>query len=268
MTNHELIEPTAISVTHARAESNIYYAKKIAKFAPPLNAKLKGMDYRKGLAVRIEARYKLINKVIEENNSIQILELASGLLPRGIYYSKKGIKFVETDLINLVKIKKKILKELNAKNNNLFVEIADATKYNELKKACRDFEIKKELCVTNEGLLRYMTMKEKEKIAKNIKKLLKKFGGVWITCDITIKKRLNSKAKEAMKRMANIDIEKNAFNSVKEAKLFFEKLGFKVKIHKFKEIENEMSITKKFNISKKTARKMIGFPVFEMKIKN
>lgn len=64
----------------------------------------------------------------------------------------------------------------------------NALNYDDFIKCEKYFNPDKELAVINEGLLRYLTFEEKKLVATNIYNYLKKYGGVWITCDVTPKK--------------------------------------------------------------------------------
>src|SRR5690242_2326475 len=99
----EKIVLTGFMVSLARQFTDISYAKELAqlierqglvKLPQPQN-----QDKSVLLTARVEARYKAINKVIAEYQITQVLELASGLLSRGLVMSSNpNITFIESDL--------------------------------------------------------------------------------------------------------------------------------------------------------------------------
>lgn len=269
MSSFSRVAPTAYSVARSRALSDIPFAKEIVKW---MEKELSGEKrivsdaYEPKRVVTIEARYKLLDKLILENNKGQVLELACGLLPRGYLFSKQGITYVETDLANLVNLKKKMYKKIFPKLSlKLFLEKANALSKKDLLSACRHFE-DKPLIITHEGLLRYLTFDEKRIVALNIHFLLEKFGGKWITCDITLKKMLPSSTLKNIKERIGMDVSKNAFRNVTHAKKFFTSLGFKVKVHSGREILNELSTPKVLGLTAKETKRMLYFYVFEMTV--
>ncbi len=103
--NYEEISLTAIVTSYPRIFTDISYAKEIYNWLEShCNEEV---TLNKMLAPEIEARYKLINKLLERYNIKQVLELGAGYSSRGLIYSKKGYNYIELDLNNVSKIKKK-----------------------------------------------------------------------------------------------------------------------------------------------------------------
>ena len=101
----ESISPTAILTSYPRTFTDIPYEKEIYEWLSKNcneNVKLNKM-----LAPEIEARYKLINKLLDKTNIKQVLELAAGYSSRGLIYSQKGYNYVELDLLSVLNNKKK-----------------------------------------------------------------------------------------------------------------------------------------------------------------
>lgn len=221
----------------------------------------------------IEARYKLIDKLLLESNVQQVIELAAGVLPRGLLLSKQGFVYVETELPKVLKIKKEVLKKLGVgiPKSLHFVQV-NALSSKELNSATKYLIKGKPVAIIHEGLLRYLSFEQKAIVANNIHSVLSKYGGVWITCDITLiegmKKELSSTGIEQVKKVTGVNIEKNAFESVKEAKTFFEKLGFDVEVHYLKEMIGDLHSPKDLNLSKEETIKILGeWVTFRMKLK-
>jgi O-methyltransferase involved in polyketide biosynthesis len=278
-TNYEMISPTALAVANSRAFSDIPYAREIFTAVEKIGRKNGYSSLSKVLRFRevaptYEARYKLVNKILFESKKKQILEIASGLSPRGIFLTQQSsIQYVETDLPDVILTKKAVLGRIKKKlPTNLYLEPGNALNLKDLEAATRHFSPNKEIAIINEGLLRYLNFDEKSTVAKNVHSLLHAFGGVWITPDITLKKGLAEENKfisivKNTKKVTGVDIDQNAFENQDEAKEFFERFGFKVEVHSFLEVEGELVSPSKLKISKEKVREMIGqWVVFVMKL--
>ena len=119
------------------------------------------------LAPELEARYKLINKILDKLNISQVLELASGYTSRGVRYSKKEYNYIEMDLENVSKNKINILKSINNFiPDNLHIISGNALRKNAFDKCKKNLKVSEPVAVINEGLLRYLTFEEKRIVAK------------------------------------------------------------------------------------------------------
>jgi O-methyltransferase involved in polyketide biosynthesis len=274
--SYEDIGPTAWIVAYARTFSDIPYSKEI--FNRIKQIKKKNMKFNihqrfKGhyITPRAEARYKLVNKLLSKNKASQILEIASGLSPRGLDFSEKGnIEYVEFDLPKMMAQKVKIIGSIKKElPQNLHLVGGNALDYGNLEEATRYFNSDKNVAVITEGLLRYLDLKDRNRVAKNIYLILKRFGGLWVTPDIIQARNSNNKNLATLiKRKNVIDIEKNKFKSVKEAKKFFQKIGFSIEAHKFIEVQDQLVSPKRLNITSEKLSDAIGNGVvFVMKIK-
>jgi len=137
----------------------------------------------------LEGRYLSINDAIDRFGECSILELASGLSPRGKEYSERtGQNYVETDLEEMVLLKREIIKRLG-KTSRGFHKIIPANPLNlaDLMHCGRTLRDTKPIAVVNEGLLMYLTLDEKRKLRDNIAFFLKEYSrnGVWITSDFS-----------------------------------------------------------------------------------
>ncbi|MFA6269223.1 MAG: hypothetical protein WCW13_02190 [archaeon] len=270
--SHLRVAPTAYSVARSRALSDIPFAKEIAQW---MGKELGDEErivydaYEPKQVVTLEARYKLIDKLILQHNPTQVLELACGLLPRGYLFSKQGITYVETDLKDMVLLKQKMYRAVfPALPKNLFLEEANALSKRDLSRVAKHFDKKKSLIIMHEGLLRYLNFKEKTLVAKNIHSLLEEFGGVWITSDITLKKMLPAKTLKKIKERIGMDVSQNAFSNIREAQTFFENLGFEIKVHCRTEIQSELSTPKLLHLNKQEVKRMLEYYVVEMSVKH
>lgn len=243
--NFESISPTAILTSYPRTFTDISYEKEIYKWlSKNCNEDVK---LNKMLAPEIEARYKLTNKILDELGIKQVLELAAGYSSRGLIYSQKGYNYIEMDLESVSKNKIRLLNDIDNINNNLHIISGNALNYDDYTKCDKYFDSKKEVAIINEGLLRYLTFEEKKVVATNIYNYLKKYKGVWITCDVTPKKILQ-KQDECIPNY-NTDVStitsrndlRERFEDIEHIKSFFGEIGFKnIEIHKFIEMKDEL----------------------------
>lgn len=244
--DYEEISPTAIVTSYPRIFTDIPYEKEIYNWLE--NHCNEEVTLNKMLAPEIEARYKLINRLLDQYRIKQVLELAAGYSSRGLFYSKKGYNYVELDLENVVKNKNKILYSIE-KNipKNLNIISGNALTNDDFKRIESYFKNDEPIVVINEGLLRYLTFDEKRQVAQNIYDLLSKYDGIWITCDVTPKKFMNSQDKALPgfnKNLASITSRNNLndrFEDENHIREFFGTVGFElVEIHKFNEMKDEL----------------------------
>lgn len=249
----ESIIPTAIITSYPRIFTDIPYEKEIYNWLSKNCSN--NIELNKLLAPELEARFKLTNKLIDSLNITQVLELASGYSSRGLIYSKKGYNYVEMDLEEVVNNKKKMFKEIF--NTNINIISGNALEYNDYIKCLEYLDPNKELIILNEGLLRYLTFDEKRKVAENIYKLLKKYGGVWITCDLTPKKfienqdKINTTINSSLNTVTKRNNLNDRFIDENHIRTFFTSIGFKeIEIHKFIEVKDQLKSFDILNIDK------------------
>lgn len=242
----ESVSKTAIVTSYPRIFTDIPYEKEIYEWLKS-NCKDDDIKLNKMLAPEIEARYKLTNKILDELNIDQVVEIASGYSSRGINYAKKGYEYIEMDLDKVVKNKIKLLKEITNIPENLHIIAGNALDYDQLSR-CEEFlDKEKEVAIINEGLLRYLTFAEKEIVARNIYNILKKYNGVWITCDVTPKKfieKQNSCLTNFNKNLSQISSRndlQDRFSNIEHIKSFMMNIGFKnIEIHRFIEVKEQL----------------------------
>jgi O-methyltransferase involved in polyketide biosynthesis len=251
----EDIMPTATLTAYPRTLTDIPYSKEIyAEISKNQNISLDLIIDK--LAPEIEARYKLIDRLIEQNGTTQILELASGYSARGIIFTEsKDVKYVEIDLQEVAEQKKKIIEDLGIKHNNLHIESGNALNKLDFDKCQNIFDKNKKVTIINEGLLRYLDFDEKKKVAKNIYNLLSIYGGVWITCDVTPKKFIINQDKNLPnfnKNLINVVSRNNnnwRFENKEHIKTFFKEVGLKVlEFHDYSEVKDELTSPNKLRL--------------------
>lgn len=252
--NYEEISPTAIVTSYPRIFTDIPYEKGIYNWISS-NAH-QDVNLTKELAPEIEARYKLISKLLDKTKIKQVLELAAGYTSRGLNYSKKGYTYLEMDLAEVSNNKKSALSTLNTEiPENLKLLVGNVLKEADVLKCEEHFKEDEPVVVINEGLLRYLTFAEKSEVAKNIRKVLENHGGVWITSDVTPKKFIDSQnaaLKDFNKNINNITSRNNLddrFDDIEHVKRFYDEFGFEiVEVHKFNEVKDELYSVNELNI--------------------
>ena len=251
---YEEVSSTAIVTSYPRIFTDIPYEKDIYEWLK--NHCKEDVILNKRLATEIEARYKLTNKLLDKSNIKQVLELAAGYISRGLIYSQKGYNYVEMDLEKVCKNKKEIIKSVE-KNipQTLQIVSGNALRKSDYLKCDQYFEDNKPVAVINEGLLRYLTFEEKRIVGKNIYSFLKKHGGIWITCDVTPKKFIQSQDSALPDFNKNLDkvTSRNSltdrFEDEEHIKQFFGEIGLElVEIHPFSEVKDELYSINTHNI--------------------
>jgi O-methyltransferase involved in polyketide biosynthesis len=198
------ISPTALMVAHARQFTDIPYSQELATLIDAQSAfdqlLSQSSEPPLDMAVIIEGRYKAINQVMAEFAPTQILELASGLLPRGMGMSDDpNLTFVESDLPIMIARKQKLVQKLLGdslwngktitpplrKRPNLRFAAIDATAQPSQFPADKDcWQPNQPITILCEGLLMYLDQTEKQRVFANVQELLQMYGGVWITSDL------------------------------------------------------------------------------------
>jgi len=275
----EKVASTAYGVAELRAYSDIPYAAATLRFieeAVPLEQRI---TYPTTQAPQLEARQKLIDKLVTEVGGHQMLELASGLSTRGLVLTTADptLAYVEIDLAGMVHAKQELLNQLlhgKQPPTNLHLiagSVLDAAVFSEADTYLSPGPV----TVINEGLLRYLTFDEKAQVAANIKTLLQTHGGYWITPDITLAAGLQQEAQQAPGQQEAIDtllgqtISSNSFASVDAAKEFFEEQGYRVAIHPFSEALPQLTSPKNLGLSEiETMAVLEHCAVFVMQLKD
>lgn len=252
--NYEEISPTAIVTSYPRIFTDIPYEKEIYNW---LSSNVhQDVKLTKELAPEIEARYKLVSKLLDKTKITQVLELAAGYTSRGLNYSKKGYTYIEMDLAEVSNNKKRALSTLQTDiPENLKLLAGNVLEEEDVLKCEKYFKEDEPVAVINEGLLRYLTFAEKAEVAKNIHKVLEKHGGVWITSDVTPKKFItsqNAALKDFNKNLNTITSRNNLddrFDDIEHVKRFYNELGFEVvEVHKFNEVKDDLYSINELNI--------------------
>lgn len=262
-TDYTKIAPTAYGVAYLRKFSDIPLAAEIFD-ALEKSRQLSGKAYTPGsnskdrLAPQLEARYKLVDSLVRDSKAVQVLEVAAGIAPRGINFATEdpGLEYVQMDLAEVANDIQNILDGLDiAVPRNLAIKVGDALSLNDLEVAVSNLNIDKPIAIVNEGLMRYLTFEQKTIYAQNVHSLLSKYGGVWITPDISLRSALEREDNESaghtesLKERTGIDVSKNVFDDEAHAMTFFQDLGFKIERHSFLEVSESLASPAKLGMS-------------------
>ena len=248
--DHNRISPTAKITAYWRSFSSIPYSKEIAEAVASEETarKLIGDSIVTRGTISppmFEARYKTINAGLELTGIENVMELACGLSPRGLEIVSKGGTYIGTDLPEMSAESSRIIMEIavreNIPVNNLHVQPANVLNPEEMENAAAIFGGMK-FAICNEGLLPYLSKDEKARMAGNVRSLLLRVDGSWITMDPVFKvlreaiaTMFGEKGREAIRPALNKiidqtgrDILANDFEDKSQAAKFYQDLGFEI----------------------------------------
>ena len=193
----------------------------------------------------IEMRYAALNEYIIQNGYRNTLDIACGFAPRSLAMSRRGIYFVGADLAPAIAEVKRILPECLSDKQKKFTEYAVADSTDKLSLMQAADKMNGRICITMDGLMMYLSRNEQAAVLHNIKAILKKHGGAYVTSDFSAREFVKAStnviyddknAQEIYRRSAEIyektasaDFDKAFFANAEEAQAFIESQGLKVK---------------------------------------
>jgi O-methyltransferase involved in polyketide biosynthesis len=272
------ISPTALLVAYVRQFSDIPYTQEIAALS---HAEMianefvvQGQKQPVMMAAVVEARYKAIEQVRAQFNHTQILEFASGLLPRGMILSENPeIAFIESDLGVMLQQKQQLVHRIIGDRTNLhFIEI-DATDNMNALSLSEYFRSDRPVTVLCEGLLMYLTLAEKQRVFANVKTILQTYGGVWITSDFTTKeigqmRRRDPVIRQVFDKIATSThrtFAENEFDDLDHAYRFAQEQGFQVESFNMAEVIDRLKCLSTLGIDRELAIAVLSStPVFAL----
>ncbi len=194
-TEFDKISPTALLVAFLRQYTDIPYTKELSELvnAQSVVQELLGQGQVANLAILIESRYRAINQLAAIHNSQQIIEIASGLLPRGmIATTDSDLVFIESDLPLMISQKANLVNSLIGERPNLKFFPVDITSTTNQLTDCKQYlSLNKPITFLCEGLLMYLSHPQKQQVCKNVRELLQIYGGTLITSDFVTVAALN-----------------------------------------------------------------------------
>jgi O-methyltransferase involved in polyketide biosynthesis len=235
-----LISPSARSLLLLKGLTTIPYARQAAelimlpeKYEPDFTNKDFAFWAR---VLHFENRYAMINQLLSDLSTKNILELSGGFSFRGLdSVSHSAVHYIDTDLPEVIDLKKRLVQKLTerqpAAKGELELLPLNALDEYEFNKVVSHFN-NEPITIVNEGLLVYLNKEEKLRLCSTIRGVLKKRGGCWITADIYIKFNKETRMFQPDDKLQRFfdqhHIEENKFVSFEEAEDFFRKAGFVV----------------------------------------
>ncbi len=287
--SHENISPTASGVAYRRSLTDIPFSSEIFEELRKIVSRTRSavemqeLDelMRPEITPMFEARFKLVNRLLKQHRAKQILEIAAGFSPRSMDFARDpSVEYAEMDLPGVMNEKRAVVEELVKQSKiprypNVHFYSGNALNMEDLLAATKPFR-REPIAVVNEGLLRYLSFEEKAIVGENVHQLLERFGGVWMTPDLSVRPEGTfGLPEEAMKeltdrieRITGIEIGKNYFENEGAARAFFENIGFAIERHGFLEVASELVSPQKLRLSPEQVEKGIGgLAVFVMTLR-
>ena len=235
--DYSSISPSAKQLLLLKGYTEIPFARQAAElmlYPKKYVADITKMDFPfKARLMHFESRYRSIDQLLEGLQIENVLELSSGFSFRGLdLVMKKGVHYIDTDLPEVVEVKKNFVDSLAGQNFNppgklqtLALNALDEHQFYEMLK----FFKLGELAILTEGLLMYLNMEEKKKLCGIIHQVLKKRGGYWIVADIYIRKDIDQRnimVTEGLQSFYDAHkIEENKFEGFDAAEKLFSDAG-------------------------------------------
>ena len=262
----EKISPTAKLVAYLRSFTDIPFASEIALESGAEQAfrELAGQSAER--IVRLvpiwEARYKATGQILAQRNITQILEIAAGLSPRGLAMTANPqVVYVVTDLPEMLaqieSIAGAILTGSGATRPNQHFQTVNGLDQESLWAAVSVFETQQPIAIISEGLLPYLNRTEKVALAGNIRQLLCKYNGVWITSDVSTIQTwgiIADSDRHIPQRISHIsdstqtNLKMNAFIDENDVKQFFSEAGFVIQEYPQANTFEALSSIKRLNL--------------------
>ncbi len=174
-----------------------------------------------------------------------VLDVGCGFSPRALLMARRGTHYIGAELnaiaLSLPGLYAKCLTE--SQQQLAASEIVDATNPRNLLQAADRFQGR--ICITMDGLMMYLSRKEQALALQNIRKALKKHGGVFITLDFSSRDILNGASQtiygdgnhqeiyhESTKNneaLAGTAFDSTGFRTAEEAENFLKAQGLKAK---------------------------------------
>lgn len=133
--------------------------------------------------IMMEIRFLTTEAMAVEMGCRTVVDLPCGYMPRSIRFARAGRRYVGLDLPATIMEIEPVARSIIDPKQGGYVryQAVDATNYDSMEKALEDSE--GDICITTEGLLMYFGNSEAGELCDNIRQLLVKHGGCWITAD-------------------------------------------------------------------------------------
>ena len=251
---YEKISPTAAIVAYLRSFSDIPYAKEMARESGAEEVYRRVHGEPGGRAPRFaplwEARYKLTNRILRGLGSDQVLELAAGLSPRGLEFTRDPeVTYVASDLDEMLQAERQVVERIlrsEGPRPNLHFAVADAVGGEGLSRAAAPFARGEPIAVVTEGLIPYLDRQERTALAGNVRRLLEGSGGHWVASDVRTRESVErspsySRRAQRLSGLVGRDIEANLFADGPDMRRFFQDARFEVEERTYGEVLGELT---------------------------
>lgn len=280
--NFDKISPTALLTAYARKFTHIPYTQEIAESTNAIATVEQLGDWKQTkariafFAIHVEGRYKAIEQVRTQFHTTQILELASGLLPRGTILSQSSeITFIESDLPAIIQQKQQLVQQLVGERSNLHFLKIDATRDLSSSRLQNYFQRDRPVTILCEGLLMYLSFAEKQQVFTNVREILQTFGGVWITPDLIVTKKEDiekmrqdpaaSQQMNKFERFVGRPLMEDVFTDPDQVKQFVQEQGFQMEAFNTSEILDQLECLSALEIDRNLAKEILKtIPVFAL----
>jgi len=237
--DYSTISPSALSLLLMKAGSSIAFAKEAATLLwngsvpEELQHAMTEENARRRLR-HFENRYRSLDRLLAHAACPNVLEIGAGLSFRGLELARTSpTYYLDTDLPALVTLKAELVARLHPGPlaGTLRVQALDALDGEAFQRTVASLP-DGPVAIANEGLLVYLSRREKAQLAANVHAALSARGGRWLTADVYLKNPGGSAPTVGYGRSREfIDahrIEQNKFDDWAEAERFFQDAGFVV----------------------------------------
>jgi O-methyltransferase involved in polyketide biosynthesis len=229
------ISPSARWLLLAKAHSGLPYAREVAELVFGHDEVMAAaIPTSPEAAIRrrhFELRARSVDEALDLVAATRIVELAAGLSFRGLARAvRDDVHYLDTDLPDLVDLKRRILRQLSPATlaGTYRIESLDVMDDSALASALESLP-DGPLSIAHEGLLMYLGVDEKARLAASIHAALRSRGGRWITADVYLRREPTIPREEQVEKfLAEHHVEEQKFGSWDEAEAFFAKAGFTV----------------------------------------
>ena len=167
--------PEAAEYAKATGKTHLLFTGKIKNFytLQPVN-----MLYH-------EMRYAAINQYVQQKGYKNVMDIACGFSSRGLYMARHGVKYIGAEFPAVAVTGNGYLQKClkPAELKLAAYEVVDATDKQQMLAAADKME--GPICIAMDGLLMYLTHEQQASVLQNIKAVLKKHGGCFVTSDFS-----------------------------------------------------------------------------------
>lgn len=194
----DLVSPTAKVVGYLRGrDATLTFAQRLS-CPEESRAILDGLGItddrvQEKMSLLFRARYHCINQTVARAAAPQVLEIASGISPRGLHWSRQypGTVYIESDLPRLMREKAKVIRDTItadtvSRRGVLHCGGIDALDLASIRHALEYTDPEAGLVIVTEGLLLYFNADEMERFLSNMRAILtERPRAVWVVDFVT-----------------------------------------------------------------------------------